>query len=110
MPKASHSKTRVAHRGPRDNADPDRRVKYTLRFRRKGEELEPQTKVVRRHRRSEERELAPEARQLFSRKARRHARKEAREQLERERQEFNASGADDLLPDPEPATSDLGTT
>lgn len=89
MPKTSHSKTRVAHKGPRHTGDPDRRVKYTLRFRRKGEELEPQTKVVRRHRRSEERELAPSARALFGRQSRRQARQEAKEQLERQRQEFN---------------------
>jgi hypothetical protein len=93
MPKTSHSQTRVAHRGPRHTSDPDRRVKYTLRFRRKGEELEPQTTVVRRHRRSEERELAPTARRLFGRQSRRRARQQTREELEEQRQAFNSTGA-----------------
>jgi hypothetical protein len=92
MPKTSHSQTRVAHRGPRHTSDPDRRVKYTLRFRRKGEELEPQTTLVRRHRRSEDRELSPTARRLFDRQARRRARQQAREELEDQRQVFNTTG------------------
>lgn len=92
MPKASHSKSRVPHRGPRHDSDPDRRVKYVLRFRRKGEESEPQTRLVRRHRRSEDRELAPGARQLLNRQSRRQKRQEAREELERQRQVFNTIG------------------
>lgn len=103
MPKTSHSKTRVAHKGPRHTADPDRRVKYTLRFRRKGEELEPQTKVVRRHRRSEERELSPAAKQLSDRQARRQARQQAKEELEQRRREFNSNGALAPAEDEEPA-------
>lgn len=92
MPKTSHSQTRVAHKGPRHTGDPDRRVKYALRFKRKGDEVEPEMTVVRRHRRSNDRELAPSAKQLFDRAARRRARQEARGRLEDERQTYNTLG------------------
>ena len=79
MPKTA-ARTTVAHRGPRHEGDPDRRVKYTLRFRRRGEEVEPRLTLVRRGRRSTPKQVAPKA-----------AATSRREQRRRERHQVNAS-------------------
>lgn len=92
MPKSSHSSSRVPHRGPRHESDPDRRVKYVLRYRRKGDEVLPETQVVRRHRRSDDRDLAPEQVKLRHRITRRRRRREARETLGELTQEWNTDG------------------
>lgn len=92
MPKSTHSSTRVAHRGPRDTSDPDRRVKYVLRYRRRGDELMAETTVVRRHRRSPDRQVAPRTKQLMDRVARRRRRHATKEQLAGAALEFNTTG------------------
>lgn len=92
MPKASHSATRVPHRGPRHDADPDRRVKYDLRFAQFGDFVEPQTVVVRRHRRTGGRELAPTAEQRVVRDERRRDRRAAKQAAEHDRTLANAGG------------------
>ena len=92
MPKSSHSRSRVPHRGPRHESDPDRRVKYVLRYRRKGDEVVPETQVVRRHRRSEDRDLAPEQVRLRHRITRRRRRRETRESLGGLTHEWNTDG------------------
>jgi hypothetical protein len=94
MSKSSHSKSRVAHRGPRHETDPDRRVKYSLRFRRKGEEVEPQLTLVRRARKTEERQLAPKTKGFFDLRARRQDRAAAKAETERLRTEFNGADAE----------------
>jgi hypothetical protein len=83
MPR-SHSRTRVAHRGPRHESDPDRRVKYVLRRKVKGEEVTTETVVVRRHRRSPEREFSRAAFRLQRRSDTRAERQAVRRELARE--------------------------
>lgn len=76
MPK-TRSRSTTPHRGPRHEGDPDRRVKYVLRFRRRGEDTEPQLRLVRRGRRPDERELSPAA----ARQQRRATRRRERHQV-----------------------------
>ena len=80
MPK-SHSRSRKPRKGGRWPGDPDRRVKYVLRYRRKGEEVVPETKLVRRGSRPEPRELAPEQAQLDRREELRRDRRAAAQEL-----------------------------
>lgn len=80
MPK-SHSRSRKPRKGGRWPGDPDRRVKYVLRFRRKGDEIVPETKLIRRGRRPEERELAPEQAQLDRREELRRERRATSQEL-----------------------------
>lgn len=95
MPKSTHSRTRMPHRGPRHDADPDRRVKYALRFRRKGDEVTPETVVVRRHRRTDER--SPGQRAYAQRRTARRQRREARRQARRAALDASARLRDDPL-------------
>lgn len=67
-------------------------MKYALRFRRKGEEVEPQLAVVRRAARSVEREVAPVQHRLLGRLSRRRERAEVRDELDDAAAEFNAHG------------------
>lgn len=92
MPRSTHSTTRVAHRGPRHESDPDRRVKYALRYKRRGDEVTPETVVVRRHRRSRDRRVAPDQKQLLERLSHRRRRQETRVELEDAAAEFNTHG------------------
>jgi hypothetical protein len=77
----SHSRSRKPRKGGRWPGDPDRRVKYVLRYRRKGEEVLPQTKLVRRGARPEPKELAPEQAQLDRREELRRDRRTTAQEL-----------------------------
>lgn len=46
----SHSSSRRAHKGGTSPSDPDRRVKYVLRYARKGDDVEVKSQIVRRAR------------------------------------------------------------
>lgn len=77
----SHSKSRQARRGGLFATDPDRRVKYVLRrFWADGKE-QVSTQIVRRHRRSAEKEVAPGQLQVLRRLSRRRDRYAARDEL-----------------------------
>ena len=56
-------------------------MKYVLRYRRKGEEVVPETKLVRRGARPEPKELAPEQAQLDRREQLRRERRAAAQEL-----------------------------
>jgi hypothetical protein len=82
----SHSRSRLARRGGLFDTDPDRRVKYVLRrFWAQGEQ-QVGVQIVRRHRRSVPREVAPGQLQVLRRLDRRRERYAARDEL-RERAE-----------------------
>lgn len=85
---STHSSTRVEHKGPRHPSDPDRRVKWVLRFKRRGDEVTPERVVVRRHRRSSE--LPQPVRSRRARRARRRERHHVAEQLAQQAREVNA--------------------
>lgn len=89
MPK-SHSRSRKPRKGGRWPGDPDRRVKYVLRYRRKGDEVVPETRLVRRGRRPLERELAPETQQLTRRKELRRDRRATQQELGETVKQLNA--------------------
>jgi hypothetical protein len=90
----SHSSSRVAHRGGRSETDPDRRVKYVLRYVRRGGAEEARTQLVRRHRRRGEREVAAGQVSFLRRLGRRRDRFEARREL-RAHREGGVGGAPD---------------
>jgi hypothetical protein len=96
----SHSHSRVAHRGGRSPQDPDRRVKYIIRrFRRNGTE-QVETRLVRRARRSEAKQVAPgqsTAERLWQR---RRDRRDARDQLRQELAEQDAQALAAVDPEP----------
>lgn len=92
----SHSHSRVPHRNGLTPQDPDRRVKYVLRrFNRNGEQ-QVETRLIRRARRSQAKQVAPgqsAAERLWQRRRdRRDAKNEMRAELE------NTSSVDS--PDP----------
>lgn len=77
----SHSPSRKAHKGGRWPGDPDRRVKYVLRYRRKGDEVLPETKLIRRGKPPEPREISPGQAQLDRREEVRRDRRAASQEL-----------------------------
>lgn len=80
----SHSNSRVEQKGGRGDSDPDRRVKYTLRYVRRGPLEEVRSQLVRRSRRREERQLAAGQDSFLRRAARRKERRLARLQVQEE--------------------------
>lgn len=80
----SHSSSRVAHKGGRWETDPDRRVKYTLRYVRNGPVEEVRVQLVRRARRRFEREIAAGQAAFVRRSERRRERHQARRELKEE--------------------------
>jgi hypothetical protein len=99
----SHSRSRKPRRGARFPEDPDRRVKYVLRWRRKGESVEPQTRLVRRGRKPDTRALAPGQAQTERREQHRRARRAVVQDLTEEVKERNAEPELSQLGEPDPA-------
>ena len=87
----THSRSKSSHRGPRHDADPDRRVKYTLRFQRRGDQVQAFTVLVRRGRRNDGKELAPEQTQTQVRASRRRERQREQATLGELTKQVNAA-------------------
>lgn len=85
---ATSSRSTVVHRGPRHELDPDRRVKWTLRRKRRGQEETVQRVLVRRRRRSDQ--LPAPVLSRRARRARRAERHEAAQQLREQARLANA--------------------
>ena len=100
MPK-TRSRSRTPHRGPRHDADPDRRVKYSLRFRRRGGDVEPEMTLVRRGRRTDGKDIAPRQAKTEARAARRRDRHQASAALGEVTKQLNA--ADGIVDDTTPS-------